>query len=481
MLALNILMLIPILCILMCVICNWNSLSKYITFVGAFFIFIIALYYTRKITQIHPFIGYKDAWIGIDGFGAVILLLVAFVNLCASIFSIGYMDIHKKRLIKRYYFNYNLFVFSMLIVPIIQEPNVVWVAVELTTLFSVILVGFENSHEALEAAWKYVVITLMGAGIALLGFLILFAAAKRAGIEHYTWTSIKSIAPHMSPTLVKASLFLILVGFGTKVGLVPLHTWLPDAHSQAPSPVCALLSGIETSVVLYVILKLFPIVRHVPGLDISKWIMIFGLISTGVAAFLIIQVRDYKRLFAFSTVEHMGIILVAFSMFSHSGNISGILQIIAHAITKSTCFYSAGLVLFLYKTRDINFVRSIIKDSPFAGFILFISALAISGAPPVVVFFSEFSIVKSGIYSGHYIMVSFLVFFIIIAFFAIMNHISRMVFSKKNAKSTSISMQKIPISMKIGLLLSILPVIIFGIYPVWIYKIAKIAAISLGG
>ncbi len=254
---------------------------------------------------------------------------------------------------------------------------------------------------------------------------------KKAGIENYTWTGLEKIAPALSPILVKTSFFLILIGFGTKVGLVPMHTWLPDAHSQAPSPVCALLSGIETSVVLYVILKFIPIIQHVHGLNIFYLILIFGLISTGVAAILIIQVKDYKRLFAFSTVEHMGIILVAFSIVSYSGNISGMLQIIAHAITKSMCFYAAGVVLFLYNTREISSIKSLIKNSPFVGIYLLIAGLSIAGAPPFLVFFSEFSIIKSALYSRHYIMISFLAIFIIIAFFAIMNHISRMVFFQK--------------------------------------------------
>ena len=200
----------------------------------------------------------------------------------------------------------------MLAIPVLAEPTLVWIVVELTTLCSALLVSFENTREALEAAWKYVVLSLMGAGMALFGFLVLFAAMQASGSNGaYTWNGLITAAPSMPPVLLQTAFLLILIGLGTKVGLVPMHTWLPDAHSQAPSPVCALLSGIETSAILYVILRLFPVLHASPNSHAETWALVLGLISVGTAAFLLLQVKDYKRLFAFSTVEHMGIILAA--------------------------------------------------------------------------------------------------------------------------------------------------------------------------
>ncbi|NOX15846.1 MAG: hypothetical protein GXP61_07470 [Epsilonproteobacteria bacterium] len=422
-------------------------------------------------------------WISIDGLGALIVLLVSVVYFTASIFSIGYMKFDIASSSKLYYVNFNLFVFSMLIIPLIKEPNTVWIAVELTTLFSVLLVGFENTNAAIEAAWKYIVLTIMGAAIALLGFLILYWAARQAGVEHYTWSALLIAAPQMSPVLLKASFIFILVGFGAKIGLVPLHTWLPDAHSQAPSPVCALLSGVETTAILYVILRLLPIMSASLAIDVNTWLSIIGLISVGTAAFLLLQVKDYKRLFAFSTVEHMGIILVAFGLGGASAHIAAVLQMIGHTLTKSFAFYAAGSVLLIMGTRDIASVRNLIKKSPISGVALLLGGLAIAGAPPFVLFLSEFSIIKAGLSQGKYIIVGILVLFIAIAFFAIMNHVSRMVFGKDEKKSSEqIAPVTLPISTKITLGIAIIPIVIFGVYiPETLNKLIILAAAIVGG
>ncbi|HED13904.1 MAG TPA: hypothetical protein ENI62_09680 [Gammaproteobacteria bacterium] len=420
-------------------------------------------------------------WIAIDALGALILLLIAVVNVTATLFSVGYMDFTTTGDSHRYYLNFNLFVFSMFIVPLLQEPNIVWIAVELTTLFSVLLVGFENTREALEAAWKYVVLTLMGAAIALLGFLVLYWAARQAGITHYTWAGLEAGAPQMSPVLLKAAFTLILVGFGAKVGLVPLHTWLPDAHSQAPTPVCALLSGIETTAVLYVILRLLPVMSAAPAIHANTWLLIFGLISVGTAAFLLLRVRDYKRLFAFSTVEHMGIILAAFGLGGTAAHTAAMLQIVGHTLTKSFCFYTAGSVLQMTGTRNIASVRSVIRRSPLIGVALLLGGLAIAGAPPFVLFLSEFSILRAGLNQGEYLTTGLLVFFIAIAFFAIMNHIGRMVFGSTEV-GDPIRPYVLPVSSRMTLILAVVPVIVLGVYiPGPLQQLITLAAAVLGG
>jgi hydrogenase-4 component F len=174
-------------------------------------------------------------------------------------------------------------------------------------------------------------------------------------------------APLMPPVLLQTAFLLILIGLGTKVGLVPMHTWLPDAHSQAPSPVCALLSGIETSAILYVILRLFPVMHASPHSHAETWALVLGLISVGTAAFLLLQVRDYKRMFAFSTVEHMGIILAAVGLGASVAGYSAMLQIVSHCVTKSFCFFAAGATLMAVGTREISAVRGLIRKSPAAG------------------------------------------------------------------------------------------------------------------
>ena len=212
----------------------------------------------------------------------------------------------------------------------------------------------------------------------------------------------------MPPALLWPAFLLILVGFGTKVGLVPMHTWLPDAHSQAPASICALLSGVETTTVLYVILRLFPVIGVAPGLDARPWFIGFGLVSVGIAALLLIYVRDFKRLFAFSTVEHMGIILVAAGLGGAEAHLGAAYQMTGHAIAKSFCFFAAGVTVMAAGTQEIAAVRGLVRSSPLATAALVAGGFAIAGAPPFAVFVSEFLILKAGIASGQYVAVGLL-------------------------------------------------------------------------
>jgi hydrogenase-4 component F len=417
-------------------------------------------------------------WIAVDGLSALILLLIAFVATTAAIYSVGYMAHENLKLskLRLYYANYNLFVFSMLAIPVLAEPTLVWIVVELTTLCSALLVSFQNTREALEAAWKYVVLSLMGAGMALFGFLVLFAAMQASSSDGvYTWEGLIVAAPSMPPVLLQTAFLLILIGLGTKVGLVPMHTWLPDAHSQAPTPICALLSGIETSAILYVILRLFPVMHASPHAHAETWALVLGLISVGTAAFLLLQVRDYKRMFAFSTVEHMGIILMAVGLGASVAGYSAMLQIVSHCVTKSFCFFAAGAALMAMGTREIAAVRGLIRKSPAASVALVFGGLAITGAPPLAVFLSEFSILKAGLMQKQYVATGLLAIFIVIAFFGIMLHINRMVFGvpenknggaleENHLESQPVEKFHLPFSCRLAMILAAVPVLVLGVY-----------------
>jgi len=390
-----------------------------------------------------------------------VILAVAFVCGIAAIFAGGYMRQRgeEKERLWWFYTNYNLLVFSLLAVPALSDPNLVWVAVELVTLFSVLLVGYENSAPALEAAWKFSVLTIMGAPIALLGFLTLFWAyhsGGAAGLE--TWQTLRLAAPSMSPTLLRLSFLLVLVGFGTKAGLAPMHTWLPDAHSQAPTPVCAVLSGVKTTVPLYAILRLLGIVLDSPQARMGPWMVAIGLISVAVAAFLLLQVRDYKRMFAYSTVEHMGIILTAAGIATQRSDFGAVFQMLNHSITKSLCFLVAGIVLLALNTREIKSVRGLLKISPFAGITLVFCSLAIAGAPPFPIFLSEFSILSSGFRAGHSAVVGVLAALIVVAFVGILMHVNRMVFGRPEP-AVMAAAGKLPLSSRIAVVVAALPVL----------------------
>lgn len=420
-------------------------------------------------------------WFEVDGLGVLMILLVIFVCTVAAVFAGGYMR-HSSQQERLWWFycNYNLLAFALIVVPAFADPNLVWVGVELITLFAILLVGFESTPIALEAAWKYAILTLMGAPISLLGFFVLYWAYRGTGSgTAETWQSLQAMAPAMSPNLLKLSFLLVFVGFGTKTGLAPMHTWLPDAHSQAPSPICAVLSGIKTSVPLYAVLRLLSIILASPEARIGRWMVIIGLFSVGIAAFLLLQVRDYKRMFAYSTVEHMGIILTAAGFATQESASAAVAQMLNHSITKSLCFYTAGMVLLALGTRQIKDVRGLFRLSPFAGAALLLCALAIAGAPPFPIFLSEFSILSAGIRSGHNTAVAILAILIVVAFVAILRQVNSMLFGKPELHTTA---EAVPLSCRTAVLVAAAPVVVLGVFiPAPIHSLLQLAAQQLGG
>ncbi len=422
-------------------------------------------------------------WFEADGLSALMIVLISFVCALASVFAGGYMrrgQHQDQTRIWWFYSNYNLLVFALLAVPALAEPNLAWVAMELVTLFSVLLVGFENTSSALEAAWKFGVLTIMGAPIALFGFFLLYWTYHSAtGGAWETWAALQAAAASMNPTLLKLSFLLVFVGFGAKSGLAPMHTWLPDAHSQAPTPVCAILSGVKTTVPLYIVLRLLSLVLASPGARVGNWMIAMGLISVAIAAFLLLQVRDYKRMFAFSTVEHMGIILTAAGLATQGSDFGAVSQMLNHAITKSLCFYVAGVVLLALGTREIESVRGLFRVSPFAGSALLLCSLAIAGAPPFPIFLSEFSILSAGVRVGQRAAVSILATLIVIAFVGIMLHVNRMVFGKPTMPCCRTTL---PLSCRLAVLAAAAPVVLLGVYiPPPVHNLLQLAARQLGG
>jgi hydrogenase-4 component F len=475
----SVLFLIPLLsfaAVLLSLLPLGQRFAPAVTLIAGVSAFLLALLAEGRVVIEHRLIAIPG-WVELDGLSAVLLLLVAFLNATAALFSWGYLGAHVDQAsrIRSYFAHFNLFTFSLLLVPVLAQPALVWIAIEFTSLFSVLLVAFDNTQAALEAAWKYIALMFMGAAIALLGFFILFWAQEKAGGGHYSWEGLRAVAAQMPPVLVKTAFLLILVGLGAKVGFVPLHTWLPDAHSQAPSPVCALLSGIKTTNSLYCILRLVPLLATD---HLQIWMQIVGLISAGVAAFLLLQVRDYKRLFAYSTVEHMGIIFVA-AGFGAGGNYCALLQMIGHSLTKSFCFYAAGLALLVLGTREIAAVRGLIRTSPFAGAMLLVGALAIGGAPPFAIFLSELSILRAGLEAKDYVTISLLTIFVAVAFFGILLHVNRMVFGEPSLELAA-GHKKLPFACVLTLLVAAIPVVALGLYqPASLHTLLDLAASQL--
>jgi hydrogenase-4 component F len=479
--ALTALVIIPLIAALLCWALPLRRFAWVVTLIANWTVLPLAVLVAAGVLEHGKVIGIAH-WIEADAFSALVLVLVSLVAALASIFSGGYMRRreHEHGRLWWFYCNFNLFAFALLSVPALTEPNLIWVGVELITLFAVLLVGFERTNTALEAAWKYGILTMMGAPISLLGFFVLFWAYRSAGGSiPETWDGLRQLAPSMDPNLLRLSFLLVFVGFGAKSGLAPVHTWLPDAHSQAPSPVCAVLSGVKTTVPLYAILRLLSIVLASPAARVGNWMIVLGLVSVAIAAFLLLQVRDYKRMFAYSTVEHMGIILTAAGLATRESDFGAVSQMLNHAITKSLCFYVAGVVLLVLSTREIKSVHGLFRASPFAGTALMLCALAIAGAPPFPIFLSEYAILSSGVRAGQHAAVAILAVLIVIAFIAILWHVNRMVFGKPLAPYT---VESLPVSCKLAVILAAAPVVVLGVYiPAPVHSLLQLAAQQLGG
>lgn len=416
----------------------------------------------------------SDGLFALDALGALYLLPVCFVYFTSSLYAIGYLWARQQEQAsdeaepryRQYFPLMNVFALVILAVPLVANLALMWIAIELTTVFSAFLVAYEDRAEALEAAWKYVALTSMGAMIALLGVLMLYYGTHAAG-QAPTWNGLLRAAPHMSAPLLLLAFVLWLIGFGAKTGLVPMHTWLPDAHSQAPASVCAVLSGVETSAALYMLLRIYPALAANPGIhDPAAWYMTAGLITVGSAAFMLLQVHDFKRMFAYSTIEHMGIILTACGIGAAVHEQGTVYQLFAHGFTKSFCFFAAGLAGIIFGTQEIAKVRGLISRSPAAGWALVLGTLAIAGAPPFALFLSEFEILYTGYSSGQYLPTGLLTAFIVIAFIALAYQATRIAFGAPDniPEQHTAPTIKIPRSSLAAMAIAFIPMFVFGFY-----------------
>jgi len=424
--------------------------------------------------------------LSLDAFAALYLLLVAFVSVTAALYSIGYLPAHyadeeqgaPPPRYRAYWPLFNLFLISMLGVPLVSNLAVMWIAIELTTIFSAFLVAYNDRPTALEAAWKYVMLTSVGAMIALFGVLVLYYGIHHAG-QPETWAGLVAASPAIPPAVLLVAFALWLVGFGTKAGLVPMHTWLPDAHSQAPASICALLSGVEVSGALYMLLRIHPALARNPGIaHPDDWYLVAGLLSVATASFLLIQVHDYKRLFAYSTIEHMGVILAACGLGAGVDQLGTVYQLFAHAFTKSFCFYAAGLATMVFGTQEIKAVRGLISRAPLAGWALLVGGVAIAGAPPFAIFISEFKILSVGFGTGQYAATGLLAALLVVAFIAILYQVGRIVFGEPATEKN----RKLPKTSMIALAIAFIPMFVFGFYlPPPLATLIRHAGALLGG
>jgi len=430
------LLLSPIITGILCYFTKSRKQVETISILGSVMTLILGLSLVLDVYRNGIIVTWQNALFA-DAFSAYIVLIVSIISFVSSIYSIGYMgyeidhNVIDLRKLKIYYVLFHFFVFTMLLVGVTNNLGL-WIAIEMTTLVSALLIIFYSNKASVEAAWKYVIISTVGITFALFGtILTYYAAVKILGEtgDALNWTSLISVAGQFDPMIMKLAFIFILIGYGTKAGLAPMHTWLPDAYSESPTPVGALLSGTLVNCAMYGIIRFYSIATKSTGTEFtSNLLIIFGLMSLGIAVPFIILQEDYKRLLAYSSVEHMGIIALGIGFGGVYGIFGAILHMFNHAMTKSLMFFSVGNVLLKYGTKEIDKVSGIVKTMPVTGAILLIGGLAITGSPPFSIFISEFTILSAGFLQGHIIASVLFLLFIIMIFAGFFYNLTKMTF-----------------------------------------------------
>ena len=341
----------------------------------------------------------------LDDLNRVFIVLTTLVALTTSIFSASYIahEIEIGRLTPRsvrfYHAMYQVLMFAMNLALVANNIGLMWVAIEVATLTTVMMVGIYRTHEALEAAWKYFILGSVGIALALFGTILVYMAARPVigeGAGAMVWTTLIQHAARFDAPLLNVAFVFLLLGYGTKVGLAPLHAWLPDAHAEGPTPISAVLSGLLLNVALYALLRFKMLLALNPEAIAPGPLMVtMGLISCIFGAFMLYRRRDIKRMFAYSSIEHMGIIVFAFGMGGPLANFAGLLHMTMHSLTKSAIFFTVGHIAQVKRTQKIADLSGLTVSNPLLGWALVVGVVAIAGLPPMGIFMSEFLIVSS--------------------------------------------------------------------------------------
>lgn len=398
----------------------------------------------------------------VDDLNIVFILLGTFVGFTTSVFSASYIahELETGRLTPRYLRFYHamfqLMLLGMNLALLANNIGLMWVAVELATLTTVVMVGIYRTHEAIEAAWKYFILGSVGIALALFGTILVYIAARPVvgvSMDAMVWTSLLSHARAFDPALLNIAFIFLLLGYGTKVGLAPMHAWLPDAHAEGPTPISAVLSGLLLNVALYALLRFKLLLAANPGAIASGPLMIgLGLLSLIFAGFMLYRRRDIKRLFAYSSIEHMGIVVFAFGMAGPLGNFAGLLQMTMHSLTKSAIFFSVGHVSQVKGTQRIAEMGGLTETHPVLGWALVAGVLAIAGLPPFGVFTSEFLIVSSS-FARAPLLAVLVVFGLLVSFGALLWRVTGVAFGAPRGPAGAVKASYLPIFAHLALVL----------------------------
>ncbi|WP_096181544.1 hydrogenase 4 subunit F [Effusibacillus lacus] len=436
---------------------------------GAFLMLLAGLTVAYRVLSGSPFTG-ENEFIYVDALGAFNISLVVLVGFTASLYSVGYMQhevsegIITERQFRLYYLWFHLFLFTMLAVSVVNNLGLLWVGIELTTLVSALLVAFYKKGTALEAAWKYLIMGSVGIAFALLGIIFIYLSGIHLLGEDpraLDWSVLSQAAEHLNPKWILIAFIFVLVGFGTKAGLAPMHFWLPDAHSQAPSPVSAVLSGVLLNTALYGIFRVFTIANTTLDGKAAQFLIFFGLLSIAITVPFILVQHDLKRMLAYSSVEHMGIIALGVGIGGTLGLYGALLHMFNHSMAKSLLFFSAGNINQKYHSKRMDRISGILKAMPVTGSIFLIAAFAITGAPPFNIFISEFTIMMAGIKGGHMWATVLFILLVVLIFAGMIYYVVKMAFGEAPAK---LEKKEINRWSTAALFIPLVIVVMFGLY-----------------
>jgi hydrogenase-4 component F len=416
----------------------------------------------------------------LDALSSVFLLATAFLYLTTALYTVGYLrsdfaDPAAGGYLKRLLFGLNVFAWSLLMAPIVDGLALLWIAIEVTTVVSALLVALDDTDDATEAAWKYIVLASIGLGVALLATIFMYAAGSaRLGTSYdLEFGPLLAHAAALPRTPVLLAFCLAVVGFGTKVGLVPMHTWLPDAHAEAPTPASALLSGSLLVVSFYAVLRYYQVATGTLGTLIPQKIMlVFGVLTLLLAALYLLEQHNLKRMLAYSSIEHMGILAVGVSFGAPVALAGVLLHILAHAAAKSGAFMGAGVLVQKFQTKQVTEIRNARAVLPWSAPLLLLGVLILSALPPFGIFRSEFQIVAGGLQSGRNTAAGVLVVLVTVAFFGLAGATTRMVAGSRHGGGAALHgvegalVRGEPSRLMVAaVLMGVLALLVLGVHP----------------
>ena len=369
----------------------------------------------------------------VDAPSGLMALCIAFVALLtnAAAPGLGGDDGEDPSHTRRLRIYMNGFAFSMLLAVTVQNVALLWVAIEATTIASALAIPLHRSKASVEASWKYLLVCSVGIALAFAGTILAyfdFVATAGDARDSLNWSTLRGAAPSLHPELLQLAFAFILVGYGTKAGLAPMHTWLPDAHSEAPSPISAMMSGVLLAVAMYAIARWKAVIDAAVDPAFTNGLLIgFGLLSVAIGAFTLVRQRHYKRMLAYSSVEHMGLVAIGLAL-GPLGAFAAWLHVVNHAVAKSASFLLAGRILRRYKTTEIGDVTGLLRVMPWTGPLFAIGILALVGLPPFGLFISEFLLVQATVAGGKTWLGVLVLLLLLVAFVSLMSHLNRMLY-----------------------------------------------------